>query len=161
MGQVNYNCSNIQPIAGRTLYQLKSCNWCSPSYKHWNQMTHPSRNLSCQQNMTSACHRHWARGKTRTDGTLMEGALRHTVSIKMCESIGAECGRHMQVCRQVWFSTMWVPFCWSYVRHMLQTRPAKICQSKTNFLCYILSSATCVIPKPVMRFYPMQIKFKW
>ena len=63
--------------------------------------------------------RQWARGKTRTSWTWMRGARRHTVVIKTHETNAAECGRNMQVCRQVWHSTMWLPFYRSYVRHIL------------------------------------------
>ena len=118
-GQVNHNCSYIQPVEGRTIYQLQGWNRCSSPYKQRNTRTNTPRSIYCQQSMPTACHRQWARGKIRTSWTWMGGALRHTVAIKMYETIAAECGRNMQVCRQVWHSTMWVPFGWSYLRHIL------------------------------------------
>ena len=54
------------------------------------------------------------------------------------------------------------------------TRHVKTCQGKYNFhehmwgrtvtnfvlICYIISSGTRFIPRPVMPFYPMQIQFR-
>ena len=63
-GQVDHNCSYIQPVEGRTIYQLQGWNWCSSPYKQRNKRTYPSRSLSCQQSMPTTCHRQWARGSS-------------------------------------------------------------------------------------------------
>ena len=48
-GQVNHNCSYIQPVEGRTKYQLQGWNWCSSPYKQRHKRTYPPRSLSWQQ----------------------------------------------------------------------------------------------------------------